>query len=133
MLISRVPAFLIPPPARQRARSVLMALPWLLGRTPAAAQTPLPLAPEEQKAPPSLPQAQVAPPSTPEAPAPERLPTRRYEVGFQTTVIGQNLFAFRSPYQGKNSLRSRHFVNHPGYNRDRGPVSVLSLRLHLEY
>jgi high affinity Mn2+ porin len=25
------------------------------------------------------------------------------------------------------------FVNHPGYNRDRGPVSVLSLRLHLEY
>jgi carbohydrate-selective porin OprB len=25
------------------------------------------------------------------------------------------------------------FINHPGYNRDRGPVSVLSLRLHLEY
>ncbi len=24
------------------------------------------------------------------------------------------------------------FINHPGYNRDRGPVSVLSLRLHLE-
>jgi high affinity Mn2+ porin len=110
MAISRVPAFLIPPPARQRARSVLMALPWLLGRTPAAAQTPLPLAPEEQKAPPSLPQAQLPPPAAPRMPAPEpeHPPTRRYEVGFQTTVIGQNLFAFRSPYQGKNSLRSRH-------------------------
>jgi hypothetical protein len=25
------------------------------------------------------------------------------------------------------------FINNPGYNRDRGPVSVLSVRLHLEY
>ena len=25
------------------------------------------------------------------------------------------------------------FINNPGYNQDRGPVSVLSLRAHLEF
>jgi len=25
------------------------------------------------------------------------------------------------------------FINHPAYNRDRGPVSVFSLQLHLRY
>lgn len=25
------------------------------------------------------------------------------------------------------------FINHPAYNRDRGPVSVFGLRLHLQY
>jgi len=25
------------------------------------------------------------------------------------------------------------FINHPAYNRDRGPVSIFGLRLHLQY
>lgn len=25
------------------------------------------------------------------------------------------------------------FINHPAYNRDRGPVSVFGLRLHVQY
>ena len=25
------------------------------------------------------------------------------------------------------------FINHPAYNRDRGPVSVFALQLHLQY
>jgi high affinity Mn2+ porin len=31
---------------------------------------------------------------------------------------------FRAGYQ---------FINHPAYNRDRGPVSVFALQLHLQY
>jgi high affinity Mn2+ porin len=31
-----------------------------------------------------------------------------YELGFQATLIDQNLFAFRSPYSGVNSLRARN-------------------------
>jgi high affinity Mn2+ porin len=25
------------------------------------------------------------------------------------------------------------FVNHPAYNRDRGPVSILGARLHMQF
>jgi len=35
--------------------------------------------------------------------------------------------------KGANLALDYSFVNHPGYNADRGPVSVISLRVHLEF
>lgn len=108
---------------RSIAVSAWVALPWLLIGRPAAAQSSsrpvsdVSAAPSDSRA--SVPSAaaltapgctpgdggsqETLPPSTARKPA----STPWYEVGFQTTLIGQNLFKFRSPYAGKNSLRSR--------------------------
>ncbi len=53
----------------------------------------------------------TAPPDKPKTPEAFNLPPRAwlpYELGLQATLIDQNLFKFRSPYEGKNSLRSRN-------------------------
>ena len=47
-------------------------------------------------------------PQKPAAPASDNKPLFPYEVGLQATLIDQQLFKFRSPYQGTNSLRSRN-------------------------
>ena len=49
-------------------------------------------------------------------------PEQILEAYYRVAILSFAHFAFH--YQ---------FINHPAYNRDRGPVSVFGLQLHLQY
>lgn len=74
------------------------------GAVSPGAPAPIPSPREEEK--PSATGGNLAP--TPGGPAKTTAARPAYLVGFQSTVVGQHLFRFRSPYQGPNSLRARN-------------------------
>jgi high affinity Mn2+ porin len=103
--------------------AMLLAMLWMMGGLPASAQDATPAGPAAPAAGPKVSAAPAdsrvgpvladdrapMPPPGPGGPMPpgERIPSQWYEAGYQATFLGQNLYRFRSPYQGSNSLRSR--------------------------
>ncbi len=67
---------------------------------------------------------------------------RRWNIHLQATSVVDHHGSFYSAYEGENSLPALHVarswtvtadyqpIQNPAYNKERGPLSVLSLRLH---
>lgn len=72
----------------------------------------------------------------------------RWSIHAQATSFSNGHGSFPSPYQGQNSLDPHEpliiyhgfhlspgfqWIHHPGYDRDRGPVSIGVIRAHAEF
>ena len=53
-------------------------------------------------------------------------------LSYEPEEIVETYYDFELPWQAHGTL-DYQFVNHPAYNRDRGPVHVLAARLHWEF